>query len=335
MIKVTGSPRIGKVSLTYADKVQPVYLASTKSTTVATSTDGVSWTTHVVDRVINRVASNGRFFLTATYSSGTLYLYKSSDGVSWYTIAHNIPYAADADITYNKGYFFLVLRSTTMRVYYSADGANWVAQAVGTIDGTGARTAPANQRFGIVTIGGGQYSMYGTLGSSAWASVAPTTTGFGTTYYGVYGIGWFNNKLILCGQGAKISTNEGATSSWVLRRGAATNDMLYAFCPGADGVSGSSQNFALAAGATASSVALAYKSTDGITWTNVSGGWSNSSTGFGSSTVRDIIYDGSIFIGISSTGIIATTTDGSTVTKRYQITGVSNVSTSIAYKMYA
>ena len=327
MLRISGSPKVGKFKAkNIPTNYNYVYLATFNNTTTATSTDGITWTSHTAPITVNEVAASSTTFMTTGFVSSQLRLYTSPDGITWTQISHNIPVNANARIAYNGTYWAVLTKTNPARLFYSTNGTSWTEQTMpASTDGTNGKVVACGEYFMMVTLTASE--MFWGKPGQTWTKETYLTDGFGASFFGTGWGGWFNNKLILLGsQARKISTNEGASSTWTLRQNTSNADGLFSFRD--------NNAFALAGGRAATNAALMCKSTDGITWTDVSTGWANTTTGIGNNYIFGIVWDDAKFVAVGANGNICTSVDGVTVTRRFTVPNAAGTIASLAMRKY-
>ena len=292
----------------------PTYVAlMDSSTTAASSTDGITWTTRTLPAALTWSCSayGNQTFVALSGNSGSQNAAYSTDGITW--TATSITFMPWYFVIYANGIFFAIANSRTTAAS-STDGITWTT-----------RTLPAASSWRGIAYGNGVFVI---------ASDNTTTTAFSSTD----GITWTTRTLpaasswrgIAYGNGVFVAITSSSTTAasstdgitWTLRTTTVAGSNAIAFGNGVfvtvnsdnkaasstDGITWTTRTLPntvwlsvsySSAGfiATATLTSIAAFSTDGITWTQrtmpASGRWQGSSGGYvfqpGSTTNSNLI----------------------------------------------
>jgi hypothetical protein len=272
----------------------------------ATSTDGASWTGHVLPQAdLDAVAAGAGGLFVAAGNAGAIVT--TSDASTW-TSASSGTTEDLTGIAYGASTFVVVGKAGT--VEHSADGATWSTTHTG---------ATTTQDLLAVTYGGGLFVATGYAGTiltspdgAAWTQVAAgVTTQYLTavTYGGTQYVAVGSGGVVLSSPDAvtwKVQPSTGIPSTQSLR-----------------GVAWSGTTFVAAGDFTTGgspTSTLAFTSTDGVTWTQ-----RNTSLGSGCGSCGELFlgvaYAGGSFYALGNSDSILRSSDGVTWTQVMAPTG--------------
>jgi sugar lactone lactonase YvrE len=149
--------------------------------TLATSTDGMTWTLPEFDPVgvmgaeSKGIAWNGSYWIVLVYYDGSSYILKSTDANIWFdsiSLGGNNPFEKVAGIAWN-GSYWIAVGSGTNCIAKSFDGINW----------TGSLTAGGNNpfTFGYSVEWNGSYWIAVGLSSNSLVSIVKSSDGINWT----------------------------------------------------------------------------------------------------------------------------------------------------------
>lgn len=210
------------------------------STGAVTSTDGINWTSRAIP-------TTSVAYWTLRYVNGVIIaggahnVLTTTDGISW--VRNSLPNSSIYDITYN-GSIYIALGSNSSSVGISTDAVNWTNTHVGAFAATG------------VAYGNGVYAAIDANGTTiASTDGLSWQAGLTVTSYSFTGLVFFNGRFIATGATGTFNHAYYSTNGVIWESGLKPR-YLRAFTYGNG----------MFVGLTDSSYNKAYRSLDGINW---------------------------------------------------------------------
>ncbi|MEL7566705.1 MAG: immunoglobulin-like domain-containing protein, partial [Dehalobacterium sp.] len=334
------------------------YMAVGYNGTLITSSNGEIWQKVNVgtdtDRLTGIAYGNRKYVIVGTACDYVARIYTSDDGQTWRETAA-VPHHWLYDVVYGDGQFVAVGQSG--KILLSADGENWVTKTVSPMDYTllsvtyangkyvaaGMGTTTAKPKGGImtsddgenwtvrhshttytlwdVTYGGGVFAAVGGRSDQSGSYYICTSTdgttwtprsvlGAPTSTACFYSVDYDSSRFIAAGS----TTGSGTNKAYV----AASDDGITWTYRGDEGKS----SFRVVTSNASSSQYVVMGGTGNI-YTSDNGGTSWTSRTLGTTkTLRDVAWNGSLFVSVGREGTIQTSPDG--VTWTIQSSGTTN-----------
>jgi hypothetical protein len=245
---------------------------------------------------------------TSNEKSGGQSITASTDPAAWNWLPSQSPAShtssdavgALAYSAYNGGRFLMTwyAGTTSMGIHYSLDGDTWTAAGDSQF-GTYTVSSIASNPDGsvLVAVGNGGKISWSTDGGETWTAVTGADNPF-TTADSLRGAAYLNGQFAAFGNNGKMAWSADGGQSWTLVADTKFgNNHIVSMAYG--------NGTYLAGGATNGTVRLV-KSTDGVTWTDIT----SSVIGLSSRSANGIAHNGNnTFAAISSAGCVAYSTD--------------------------
>ncbi|MEY2881684.1 MAG: hypothetical protein RLZZ15_4064 [Verrucomicrobiota bacterium] len=281
---------------------------------IATSPDGVTWTTRPNVYSISGIAfADGRFIAVGQGTStapGAALVMTSTDGVNW-TVNDTVASRFNArlsDIIYGGGTWVATGSGNVGLLITSTDGLNWTT-----------RTIPAGVFYGRGTYGAGRFVITGNNGTIITSTDATTWTSQPVSTGAILSdVAFSGGRFVIAGR--NNTGNAAAFTSADATIWTAANAIP-------NGTGGAGLQALATSGTTlvtGGGAAPFYSSADGVTWTQRTSNFPTSARQLNSvpDSMAAVIFANNQFVALGTGGAFATSPDGATWTLRS--TGTTN-----------